>query len=74
MSDTPAPQSTGRIIDTRWEITGRDATGLFVASFRGTLLFRVDRESGVIYAWDRKGSCEVAIPVRELLPVNFVVQ
>lgn len=78
MSDQPAtpqhPTASALIVDTRWEITGRDATGSFVVSMRGTLLFRVDQAKGLIYAYDRKGRCEVAIPVRELLPANFVVQ
>ena len=70
---TPQPAATARSVDTRWELCERNATGTFVASTRGTLLFRIDRERGVIYAWDRKGGCEVAVLMRELLPAQLGV-
>ena len=53
-----------------WDFKMRTGTGQFIVSSRGTLLARVDRPSGILWLWDKKGSCEVTVHIRELLISN----
>ena len=56
-------------LERRWELRHRTGTGLFVVSEYGTLLFRVDLQAGVMYAFDKKAGAEVAVSMRELFGV-----
>ena len=56
-----------------WAIRHRDGTGQFVVSDFDTLLCRVHAASGLIYLWDKKQNCEVAVQIRELFSALFVV-
>ena len=48
---------------TAWRIEARTGSGHYIVSERGAILFRFDRESGLIFAWDKQGRCEVLINV-----------
>ena len=62
---THRPPAT-RLYSAEWQFLKREGTGLFVASFHGTPLFRVDTARGIIYAWDKRLRCEIAVPISAL--------
>lgn len=50
-----------------WRLRERPGSGLFVESQNGTLLFRLDIPSGMIYLWDRQVKREIPVSLKELL-------
>jgi len=44
----------------------RTGSGLFVVSQAGTLLFRLDTVSGMLFAWDKKAGREIPIRLSDL--------
>lgn len=49
-----------------WRVEQRSGSGQYIVSERGALLFRVDRASGTLYLWDKKGNVEVPVKLSEL--------
>ena len=49
-----------------WLLQHRTGSGLFIVSQAGTLLFRLDRASGTLYAWDKKAGREIPIRLSDL--------
>lgn len=51
---------------TPWRVEQRSGSGQYVVSERGALLFRIDRASGTVFMWDKKGNTEVPVKLSEL--------
>ena len=60
---SPHPPAT---IAQGWLLQHRTGSGLFIVSQAGTLLFRLDRASGTLYAWDKKAGREIPIRLSDL--------
>ena len=49
-----------------WLLQHRTGSGLFIVSQAGTLLFRLDKASATLYAWDKKAGREIPIRLSDL--------
>ena len=56
-----------------WRLVMRAGSGEFIVSRRETLLVRIDRASGLLCFWDKKGNREVSIPILDLWEIAFRV-
>ena len=61
----PRPPSTAYAAQ-GWLLQHRTGSGLFVVSQAGTLLFRLDTISGMLFAWDKKAGREIPIRLSDL--------
>lgn len=50
-----------------WRVEQRSGSGQYVVSERGALLFRIDRASGTLWAWDKRTQTEVPVKLSELV-------
>lgn len=56
-----------------WRVETRTGSGQYVVSERGALLFRIDRASGTLWLWDKKGNAEVPVRLSELAALCAMV-
>jgi len=61
----PAPRPPS-LVAQGWLLQHRTGSGLFIVSQAGTLLFRLDKASATLYAWDKKAGREIPIRLSDL--------
>jgi len=66
LTTLPAPAILPPSPHPPWLLQHRTGSGLFIVSQAGTLLFRLDRTSGTLYAWDKKAGREIPIRLSDL--------